>query len=187
MIRDGRLTRFRATRPYESLVSSSLVPRQRIHRCASSSSPANTPPMQGGVGDYTRRLSQALGELGAATCHVLTRCERRRRSPARAHRRPTSRPSIRCSTAHGLATCGERRCAFIRQLRPDVVHIQYQSAAYGLAPGGQLSALAARGRCNIGRPPASPSMICVSRISSQRRGRCGGRPCWRWRWAATRA
>ena len=29
------------------------------------------PSMQGGVGDYTRRLSQALGELGADV-HVLT-------------------------------------------------------------------------------------------------------------------
>ena len=29
------------------------------------------PSMQGGVGDYTRRLGQALGELGADV-HVLT-------------------------------------------------------------------------------------------------------------------
>ena len=51
------------------------------------------PAMQGGVGDYTRQLSQALGELGADV-HVLTHADAGRdhlRTPVQ----PTSRPCIR--------------------------------------------------------------------------------------------
>jgi glycosyltransferase involved in cell wall biosynthesis len=89
------------------------------------------PSMQGGVGDYTRRLSQALGELGADV-HVLTHVDAggdHLRVPAAAYE-PVVYPVLERTgwnlwgaTAH-----------FIRELRPQVVHIQYQSAAYGLHP-----------------------------------------------------
>ena len=90
------------------------------------------PAMQGGVGDYTRRLSQALGALGADV-HVLTACGRGRRSPARAGRGLRA-DRLSGAGAHGLATVGRDARTSCRQLRPDVVHIQYQSAAYGLHP-----------------------------------------------------
>jgi len=89
------------------------------------------PSMQGGVGDYTRRLSQALGELGADV-HVLTHVDAgddHLRAPGAAYE-PTVYPVLERTgwnlwgaTAH-----------FVRELRPEVVHIQYQSAAYGLHP-----------------------------------------------------
>ena len=89
------------------------------------------PSMQGGVGDYTRRLGQALGELGADV-HVLTHADAggdHLRVPAAAYE-PTVYPVL---TRTGWNLWGETR-RFIRELRPEVVHIQYQSAAYGLHP-----------------------------------------------------
>jgi glycosyltransferase involved in cell wall biosynthesis len=89
------------------------------------------PAMQGGVGDYTRRLSQALGALGADV-HVLTHVnagEDYLRTPADAYE-PTVRPILE-GTGWGL---WRRTLDLVGELRPDVVHIQYQSAAYGLRP-----------------------------------------------------
>ena len=89
------------------------------------------PSMQGGVGDYTRRLSQALGQLGADV-HVLTHADAggdHLRVPAAAYE-PTVYPVL---TRTGWNLWGETR-RVIRELRPDVVHIQYQSAAYELHP-----------------------------------------------------
>ncbi len=89
------------------------------------------PSMQGGVGDYTRRLGQALGELGADV-HVLTHVNAggdHLRVPVAAYE-PTVYPVL---ARTGWNLWGETR-RFIRALRPEVVHIQYQSAAYGLHP-----------------------------------------------------
>jgi polysaccharide biosynthesis protein PslF len=89
------------------------------------------PVMQGGVGDYTRRLSQALGALGADV-HVLTHVDAgdvNLRLPADAGE-PTVYPVL-AGTGWGLWS---RTLGMVRQLRPAVVHIQYQSAAYGLHP-----------------------------------------------------
>jgi glycosyltransferase involved in cell wall biosynthesis len=89
------------------------------------------PAMQGGVGDYTRLLGQALGALGADV-HVLTRVDAggdHLRAPGAAYE-PTVYPLL----AHtGWSLWRETR-RVIQHLRPDVVHIQYQSAAYGLHP-----------------------------------------------------
>jgi glycosyltransferase involved in cell wall biosynthesis len=91
--------------------------------------------MQGGVGDYTRRLGQALGELGADV-HVLTHADAggdHLRAPASSYE-PTVYPEIR---RHGWTLWRDvRRLA--DGLQPDVVHIQYQSAAYGLHPAVNL-------------------------------------------------
>jgi glycosyltransferase involved in cell wall biosynthesis len=89
------------------------------------------PSMQGGVGDYTRRLGQALGGLGADV-HVLTHVDAggdHLRVPVAAYE-PTVYPVLEHT---GWNLWGEAR-RFIRELRPEVVHIQYQSAAYGLHP-----------------------------------------------------
>jgi polysaccharide biosynthesis protein PslF len=89
------------------------------------------PSMQGGVGDYTRRLGQALGELGADV-HVLTHADAggdHLRVPAAAYE-PTVYPELE-RTGWNLWGAARR---FVRELRPEVVHIQYQSAAYGLHP-----------------------------------------------------
>jgi glycosyltransferase involved in cell wall biosynthesis len=89
------------------------------------------PAMQGGVGDYTRRLSQALGALGADV-HVLTHRDAgsdHLRGPGDAYE-PTVYPIL-----EGVGwELWRRTLALVRQLLPRVVHIQYQSAAYGLHP-----------------------------------------------------
>jgi glycosyltransferase involved in cell wall biosynthesis len=87
------------------------------------------PAMQGGVGDYTRRLSQALGALGADV-HVLTHIDAggdHLRVPAASYE-PTVYPALHQT---GWNLWGQTQ-HMIREVQPDVVHIQYQSAAYGL-------------------------------------------------------
>ncbi len=89
------------------------------------------PAMQGGVGDYTRRLSQALGAQGADV-HVLTHSDAggdHLRVPAAAYE-PTVYPVME-QTGWQL---WQHVLQMVQALRPDVVHIQYQSAAYGLHP-----------------------------------------------------
>lgn len=93
------------------------------------------PAMQGGVGDYTRRLGQALGELGADV-HVLTHPDAggdHLRAPAAAYE-PTVYAQL---DRRGWGLWGQVN-RFITELRPEVVHIQYQSAAYGLHPAVNL-------------------------------------------------
>jgi glycosyltransferase involved in cell wall biosynthesis len=89
------------------------------------------PVMQGGVGDYTRRLSQALGLLGADV-HVLTQVDAggdHLRIPAAGYE-PTVYPRLE---RPGWRLFGHVS-RMIDEVRPEVLHIQYQSAAYGLHP-----------------------------------------------------
>ncbi len=120
------------------------------------------PAMQGGVGDYTRRLGQALGQLGADV-HVLTHADAggdHLRAPSAAYE-PTVHAVM---TSTGWALWGYTLHA-IRELQPDIVHIQYQSAAYGLraavnllpwrragCAGGRQGTAAARA---FGAPPCT--------------------------------
>lgn len=93
------------------------------------------PAMQGGVGDYTRRLSQALGELGVDV-HVLTHvsagADYLRASTAA--REPTVHPVLE----HTGWSMWSQVTRAIGRLRPSVVNIQYQSAAYALHPAVNL-------------------------------------------------
>jgi glycosyltransferase involved in cell wall biosynthesis len=87
------------------------------------------PAMQGGVGDYTRQLSRALGALGVDV-HVLTHVDAggdHLRAPASAYE-PTVYPSIERPGWQLWSIAGQ----LARELRPDIVHIQYQPAAYAL-------------------------------------------------------
>jgi|YNPBryantNP2012_1023418.scaffolds.fasta_scaffold19622_2 glycosyltransferase involved in cell wall biosynthesis len=89
------------------------------------------PAMQGGVGDYTRQLSQAL-VARRIDVHVLTDVNAggdHLRAPAAPYE-PTVHPII----SSGGWELWSRTLDLCRQLRPDAVHIQYQSAAYGLHP-----------------------------------------------------
>jgi glycosyltransferase involved in cell wall biosynthesis len=106
------------------------------------------PVMQGGVGDYTRRLSQALGLLGADV-HVLTHEDAggdHLRAPAAGYE-PAVYPRLE-RPGWGLFGSVAR---MIDEVQPDVLHIQYQSAAYGLHPAVNL--LPARVRLMRGRLP----------------------------------
>ncbi len=91
--------------------------------------------MQGGVGDYTRRLGQAMGLLGVDV-HVLTHADAgadHLRAPAAAYE-PTVYPRLE-RRGWNLWRHVHR---MIDEVQPDVVHIQYQSAAYGLHPAVNL-------------------------------------------------
>lgn len=93
------------------------------------------PVMQGGVGDYTRRLGQALGLLGSDV-HVLTHADAggdHLRAPGAAYE-PTVYPRLE---RHGWNLWGHVR-RMVEEVQPDVLHIQYQSAAYGLHPAVNL-------------------------------------------------
>jgi len=79
--------------------------------------------MQGGVGDYTRELGLALADLGCSV-HVAA---------------PIQAGPVKGLTVHPLVErwgWGSQRILLdlVRRERPNVVHIQYQAAAYGLHP-----------------------------------------------------
>ena len=82
------------------------------------------PPMQGGVGDYSKELGQALAALGVEV-HVITSTQ------------GDSAPEG--LTVHPLIRQWGWRCwrpiiHLVRQMQPQVLHIQYQTAAYGMHP-----------------------------------------------------
>ncbi|NOZ30215.1 MAG: glycosyltransferase family 4 protein [Chloroflexi bacterium] len=94
------------------------------------------PPMQGGVGDYTRELGIALGALGADV-HVLTA-----KAAGVEHLRPHREGAIE-PTVHAIVPrWGWRFWRILqdvaREIQPDVVHVQYQAAAYGMHPAINL-------------------------------------------------
>ncbi len=85
------------------------------------------PPMQGGVGDYTREIALALHEQGCEV-HVLTSTQA---GPA---------PDL---TIHPIVErwnwgCWGTVLDLVGRHQPDVVHIQYQAAAYAMHPAINL-------------------------------------------------
>lgn len=79
--------------------------------------------MQGGVGDYTKEIGLALHDLG---CEVEVLA-------------PTQAGSVPGLTVHPLIERWDWRCwgillDLIRRRQPDVVHVQYQAAAYAMHP-----------------------------------------------------
>ncbi|NLG48663.1 MAG: glycosyltransferase family 4 protein [Chloroflexi bacterium] len=104
------------------------------------------PPMEGGVGDFTHLLGVALADQGAEV-HVLTSAQAATaddndspsqpgtaaipggRSPVRRH---ALMPSWGWMDLYGRAR------QLIQQIRPDVVNIQYQAAAYAMHPAIHL-------------------------------------------------
>ncbi len=82
------------------------------------------PPMQGGVGDYTKELGKAFADLDVEV-HVLTQ----------GSDGGGDEPGI---TVHRLHRWGWKALgaasSLVRRLSPDAVQIQYQAAAYGMHP-----------------------------------------------------
>jgi len=89
------------------------------------------PPMQGGVGDYTRELARALARMGIDVA-VLT-STRAGEERVEADTVPGGVRVLPRVEQWDWRCWGAVRRA-IRELAPDVLHIQYQSAAYGLHP-----------------------------------------------------
>src|SRR5712691_5564112 len=106
---------------------------------------AEYPPDVGGVGDYTRRLGEALAALGAGV-EVLTGrgVGRAGGFPALPESRPPDQPPVR-RWVPSWGWRGRRALiAALRELAPDVVNIQYQTAAYGMRPTINLLPLTLR-------------------------------------------
>ena len=89
------------------------------------------PPMQGGVGDFTRELGQALADLGHEV-HVLTGVS----SAAPRVSRGAGHVSL---TVHRVVDgwgwgCWRQVLAMALELGLEVLDVQYQAAAYGMHP-----------------------------------------------------
>ena len=83
--------------------------------------------MQGGVGDYTREIGLALHEQGCDVQVVSS----------------TQAGPVPGLTVHPLVDRWNWRCwgtilGLVRQQQPDVVHVQYQAAAYAMHPAINL-------------------------------------------------
>ena len=88
------------------------------------------PPMQGGVGDFSRELSKALATLGH-TVHILTRTNCHQEGlPANC----TLHPEIE----QWNWSLGRRIRRWVKANRLQVVNIQYQAAAYNMHPAVNL-------------------------------------------------
>ncbi|HEY3111398.1 MAG TPA: glycosyltransferase, partial [Chloroflexota bacterium] len=98
------------------------------------------PPMRGGVGDYTALLARALAEQGVR-CSVVTDRAARPASPGeRAPLAPAVYPAIGDWGWRGWA----QLVGLIDDLRPDVLHIQYQTGAFAMQPALNLLPLRLR-------------------------------------------
>jgi glycosyltransferase involved in cell wall biosynthesis len=82
------------------------------------------PPMQGGVGDYTARLARGLAALGVEA-HVIT--------STRARPAPAPPPQIHPIVARWSFPSLLHLRGLARSLHLDLLHVQYQAAAFGLA------------------------------------------------------
>jgi len=102
------------------------------------------PPMQGGVGDFTRELAQAMADLGHKP-HVITN-----------YKSPISNlPSASNLTIHHVVKNWDWRCwqairYIARQEKLDVLNVQYQAAAYKMHPAINFLPAARRW---LGLPP----------------------------------
>jgi glycosyltransferase involved in cell wall biosynthesis len=85
------------------------------------------PPMQGGVGDYTHEIGLALRELGCQV-HIVT--------STRAG--PAALLTVHPTVERWSWNCWNSILDLVRRHHPDVVHIQYQAAAYGMHPAINL-------------------------------------------------
>jgi glycosyltransferase involved in cell wall biosynthesis len=95
---------------------------------------AEFPPLQGGVGDHTAYLGRALARLGVEV-HILTSVTARR--PAEDNSSPSdgeAQPTVHPLVADWGWGCWRSILEFARQEKPDILHIQYQAAAYRLHP-----------------------------------------------------
>ncbi len=98
------------------------------------------PPMQGGVGDCTNEIAKALGMCGVE-CHVLTTDEGRRTPERRSGSdggwttgASESRVQVHRSVRKWDWGCLSIIRRAIRETRADIVHVQYQTAAFGMHP-----------------------------------------------------
>lgn len=87
--------------------------------------------MEGGVADFTHLLGRAMADQGAEV-HVLTSARAREGAPPPP---PACHP---LATSWGWAALYGALRRLLGAVRPDVVNVQYQAAAYGMHPAANL-------------------------------------------------
>ena len=95
--------------------------------------------MRGGVGDYTALIARALAEQGLR-CSVITG----RAARASAHDRALLAPAVYPAIVDWGWSGWSQLVALVDDLRPDVLHIQYQTGAFGMQPALNLLPLRLR-------------------------------------------
>jgi len=93
------------------------------------------PPMQGGVGDYTHELAYAMARQGANVMVLTSRQAGVRRD---AEDVLPGSLTVLPMIDHWDWRCWRVVRRVAREFHPDILHIQYQSAAYGLHPAINL-------------------------------------------------
>ncbi len=94
------------------------------------------PPMQGGIADHTAYLAQYLALLGVE-CTVLTSRRWQRTGPSDRGEGHSGRANDTPAAVHALVPNWGWRCwpavsGYLKARRPDILHIQYQAAAFDL-------------------------------------------------------
>jgi glycosyltransferase involved in cell wall biosynthesis len=114
------------------------------------------PPMQGGVGDFTREIGLALNKLGA-TVTVLTSVEATPHGAAEPSpdggsilRRDGSSLTVLPVVERWDFSCWSPIGQFLNRSKPQVLNIQYQTAAYQMHPA--INLLPCRLRLSKDRP-----------------------------------
>jgi len=108
------------------------------------------PPMQGGVGDYTRELGRALVQMGHAVDVITSRQVETLRVQEQTQkvdeRDPRAHPVVERWNWGSWA----RVLRSVQELQSDVLHVQYQTAAYSMHPA--INLLPLRVRRQLQRP-----------------------------------
>jgi glycosyltransferase involved in cell wall biosynthesis len=91
------------------------------------------PPTRGGVGDYTSCLARALAQQAVRCSVVTSHVPGARRARPRPFE-PRLCPAIR---DWSWSSWGHLR-ALLRDLQPDILHVQYQTGAFGMHPSVNL-------------------------------------------------
>lgn len=96
---------------------------------------AEYPPMQGGVGDCTRELARAMLELGH---NVLVLTSRKATGEVHPTHVTAREPALFPLVDNWNWGCWSAVLSLLRSERPDVLNVQYQTAAYGMHPAMNL-------------------------------------------------
>ncbi|MGB9881009.1 MAG: glycosyltransferase, partial [Anaerolineae bacterium] len=100
------------------------------------------PPMQGGVGDFTHELGRALMELGHKVAVVTSR--RAQTQLSRVSGATTPEPAVYPVIRKWNWMSWRNILHVAHAFQSDVLHIQYQTAAYGMHPAINLLPLRLR-------------------------------------------
>jgi glycosyltransferase involved in cell wall biosynthesis len=94
------------------------------------------PPMQGGVGDFTHELGKALARLGVEVSIITSAKGLGTRDKGLGL--PPCHLSLFPIIERWDWACWQRIIKLLDKIRPDIVNIQYQTAAYGMHPAINL-------------------------------------------------